>query len=105
MEDGNITYKFLKSSTSILNEEIKMLDYGSYNGLPYALKQKHKINSYVADLDPKGLNIAKFLAQIINLSVNKIIEKIDLITIVRFLEHLKKSIDRYEFKNALSGNE
>lgn len=102
-------YKFLKSSTSIfLNEEIKMLDYGSYNGfLPYALKQKHKINSYVADLDPKGLNIAKFFgSNIINLSVNKIIEKnFDLITIVHVLEHLEKPIDQLtELKNVLSEN-
>ena len=102
-------YKFLKSSTSIFsNEEIKMLDYGSYNGfLPYALKQKHKINSYVADLDPKGLNIAKFFgSNIINLSVNKIIEKnFDLITIVHVLEHLEKPIDQLtELKNALSEN-
>lgn len=102
-------YKFLKSSTDIfLNEEIKMLDYGSYNGfLPYALKQKHRINSFVADLDPKGLNLAKFFgSNIINLSENKIMEKnFDLITIVHVLEHLEKPIDQLiELKNALSAN-
>ena len=55
-------YKFLKKTTSIFSKkEIKMLDYGGFNGfLPYAFNQKHKIISYVADLNPKALNMAKF---------------------------------------------
>ena len=54
-----------------------MLDYGGYNGfLPYALNQKHKISSFVADLDKKGLNMANFLgSKTIDLSKNKIEEK------------------------------
>ncbi len=100
-------YKFLKRSSEVFsNREIKMLDFGGYNGfLPYAFNQKHKINSYVADLDPKGLKIAKLLgSNTINLSENKIEEKnFDLITAVHVLEHLEKPKENLEqFKNLLS---
>tara|TARA_B110000444_G_C18794063_1_gene573951 strand:- start:260 stop:1318 length:1059 start_codon:yes stop_codon:yes gene_type:complete len=100
-------WKVLNKSTTIFsNEEIKMLDYGGYNGfLPYAFNQKHKINSYVADLDSKGLDMAKFLgSKIINLSKNKIDEKnFDLITIVHVLEHLDKPSENImKLKNLLS---
>ena len=85
-----------------------MLDYGGYNGfLPYALNQKHKINSFVADLDQKGLNMANFLgSKTIDLSKNKIEEKnFDLITIVHVLEHLDKPIENIkELKNLLSND-
>ena len=102
-------WKSLKKSTDIFsNEEIKMLDYGGYNGfLPYALNQKHKINSFVADLDQKGLNMANFLgSKTIDLSKNKIEEKnFDLITIVHVLEHLDKPIENIkELKNLLSND-
>lgn len=83
-----------------------MLDYGGYNGfLPYALNQKHKINSFVADLDPKGLDTAKFLgSNTIDLSKNKINEKnFDLITIVHVLEHLDQPKENIiELKSLLS---
>ena len=100
-------WKVLKKSTDIFsNGEIKMLDYGGYNGfLPYALNQKHKINSFVADLDPKGLDTAKFLgSNTIDLSKNKINEKnFDLITIVHVLEHLDQPKENIiELKSLLS---
>ncbi len=102
-------WKSLKKSTDIFsNEEIKMLDYGGYNGfLPYAFNQKHKINSFVADLDQKGLSMANFLgSKTIDLSKNKIEEKnFDLITIVHVLEHLDKPIENIkELKNLLSND-
>ena len=85
-------WKVLNISTNIfINKEIKMLDYGGYNGfLPYALNQKHKVNSYVADLDQKGLNMAQFLgSKTIDLAKSEINEKdFNLITIVHVLEHL-----------------
>ena len=90
-------WKVLNKSTNIFsNKELKMLDYGGYNGfLPYALNQKHKINSFVADLDQKGLNMAQFLgSKTIDLSKNEIDEKnFDLITIVHVLEHLDKPLE------------
>ena len=100
-------YKSLKNSTNIFsNTEIKMLDFGSYNGfLPYALSQKHKIKSYVEDLDPNGLKMAKFLgSNTINIGESEINEKnFDLITIVHVLEHLDKPIDQVKkLKNLLS---
>jgi len=85
-------FDILKNSTSIFEKEnIKMLDYGGYNGfLPHALNQKHKINSFVADLDKNGLKMAEFCgSKIIDLSESKVNEKnFDLITIVHVLEHL-----------------
>ena len=83
-----------------------MLDYGGYNGfLPYAFNQKHNVNSYVADLDPKGLRMAELLgSKTIDLAKDKILEEnFDLITIVHVLEHLdnpRKKIS--ELKNLLS---
>lgn len=75
-----------------LKKKINMLDYGGYNGfLPYALKQIVKLNSWVADYDPKGLKMAKYLgSKVINLSKKKKIKKnfFQLITIVHVLEHL-----------------
>lgn len=102
-------WKALNKSTNIFShEEIKMLDYGGYNGfLPYAFSQKHRINSFVADLDSKGLEMAKFLgSNTINLSKNKINEdNFDLITIVHVLEHLDKpKEDLMTLKNLLSKN-
>lgn len=102
-------WEALNRSTNIFsNRLVKMLDYGGYNGfLPYALGQRHELNSYVADLDVKGLNMAKFLgSKIINLSKEKITEKnFDLITIVHVLEHLDKPIDHLKkLKNNLSEN-
>tara|TARA_A100001011_G_C14219063_1_gene803439 strand:- start:20 stop:1078 length:1059 start_codon:yes stop_codon:yes gene_type:complete len=95
-----------KSSNIFSNKEIKMLDYGGYQGfLPYAFKQKHKINSYVADLDPQGLAMAEFLgSKTINLAKNEIEENnFDLITIVHVLEHLDKPADNLlKLKNILS---
>ena len=96
LKGGLIYGKFLNQSTNIFsNKELKMLDYGGYNGfLPYAFNQKHKINSFVADLDQKGLNMAQFLgSKTIDLSKNEIDEKnFDLITIVHVLEHLDKPL-------------
>ena len=70
----HIWEKLNQSTNVFLAKEIKMLDYGGYNGfLPYAFSQKHKINSYVADLDLKGLKMANFLgSKTINLAENKI---------------------------------
>ena len=100
-------FDILKNSTSIIEKKnIKMLDYGGYNGfLPYALNQKNKINSFVADLDKKGLKMAEFLgSKAIDLSVSTVNEKdFDLITFVHVLEHLdypKKYLE--ELKNNLS---
>lgn len=102
-------WKVLKKSTDIFsNKEIKMLDYGGYNGfLPYALNQKHKISSFVADLDQKGLNMANFLgSKTIDLSKNKIEEKnFDLITIVHVLEHLDKPRENIEELKGLLSDE
>ena len=85
-------YDILKNTTSITQKkEFKMLDFGGYNGfLPYAFNQKNKVNSFVADLDKKGLKMAEFLgSKIINLSTNNVEEKnFDLITFVHVLEHL-----------------
>ena len=85
-------WKLLKKNTSLFNNKIKMLDYGGYNGfLPYALKQKNKIISWVADLDEKGLGFAKLLgSKIINLNIKKIKKKdfFNLITYVHVLEHM-----------------
>lgn len=102
-------WKSLERCSDIFsNDEIKMLDYGGYQGfLPYAFNQKHKINSYVADLDPKGLAMAKFLgSKIINLAESEINENdFDLITIVHVLEHLNKPIENIlKLKNILSKN-
>ena len=102
-------WKSLKKSSNIFSiEEIKMLDYGGYQGfLPYAFNQKYKINSYVADLDPKGLAMAQFLgSKIIDLAKNEIDENnFDLITIVHVLEHLDKPIENIsKLKNILSEN-
>jgi len=102
-------WKSLERSSDIFsNKEIKMLDYGGYQGfLPYAFNQKHKINSYVADLDPKGLAMAKFLgSKTINLAESEINEdNFDLITIVHVLEHLNKPIENIlKLKNILSKN-
>ena len=100
-------WKILKKSTSIFDKEnIKMLDFGGYNGyLPYAINQKHKINSFVADLDSKGLEMAEFLgSKVIDLSKDKINEKnFDLITVVQVLEHLDSPKTQLEeLKNNLS---
>ena len=100
-------FDILKSSTSIIEKEnIKMLDYGGYNGfLPYALNQKHKINSFVADLDKKGLKMAElFGSKVIDLSVSKVNEKdFDLITFVQVIEHLDyPKMYLEELKNNLS---
>ena len=100
-------WSVLNKSTDIFSKkELKMLDYGGYNGfLPYALNQKHKINSFVADLDQKGLDMAKFLGSTtINLSKDEIDEKdFDLITIVHVLEHLDKPLENLiKLKNNLS---
>lgn len=85
-------YEILKRTTSVMQKkEFKMLDYGGYNGfLPYALKQKNMINSFVADLDKRGLKMAKFLgSKTIDLHDQDIQEKkFDLITFVHVLEHL-----------------
>ena len=85
-------YDILESSTSVTQKKnLKMLDYGGYNGfLPYAFNQKNKINSFVADLDKKGLQMAQFLgSKAINLSTTTVEEKnFDLITFVHVLEHL-----------------
>ena len=102
-------WKILSKSTNIFSrEKIKMLDYGGYNGfLPYALNQKHTIDSFVADLDIKGLNMAKFLgSKIIDLSKEKIVEKdFNLITIVHVLEHLDNPKNNLtELKNLLSND-
>ena len=102
-------WKVLNKSTNIFShKEIKMLDYGGYNGfLPYALSQKHKINSHVADLDNKGLEMAQFLgSKTINLSKNEINERnFDLITIVHVLEHLDKPKENLmTLKSLLSEN-
>ena len=87
-------WKKLNLSTEVfLNKDVKMLDFGGYNGfLPYAFSQKCKINSFVADLDLKGLKMANFLgSKTINLAERKIEENnFDLITIVHVLEHLDK---------------
>ena len=97
-----------KSSNIFSNKEIKMLDYGGYQGfLPYAFNQKHRINSYVADLDPKGLSMAQFLgSKIINLGESDVSENnFDLITIVHVLEHLDKPIENIlKLKSILSEN-
>ena len=100
-------WKILNNTTNIFSGgEIKMLDYGGYNGfLPYAFNQKHNVNSYVADLDPKGLRMAELLgSKTIDLAKDKILEEnFDLITIVHVLEHLdnpRKKIS--ELKNLLS---
>lgn len=102
----HIWEKLNQSTNVFLAKEIKMLDYGGYNGfLPYAFSQKHKINSYVADLDLKGLKMANFLgSKTINLAENKINEKnFDLITIVHVLEHLDKPKNNLvELKELLS---
>lgn len=100
-------YKFLNKTSSIFsNKEIRMLDFGGFNGfLPYAFSQKNNIISYVADLNPKALNMAKFLgSETINLKENKIEEKnFDLITIVHVLEHLDKPTEQLrELKEKLS---
>jgi len=100
-------WKVLNKSTDIFsNKELKMLDYGGYNGfLPYAFNQKHKINSFVADLDQKGLDMANFLgSRTINLAKDEIDEKnFDLITIVHVLEHLDKPLENLiKLKNNLS---
>ena len=102
-------WKSVKKSSNIFsNKEIKMLDYGGYQGfLPYAFNQKQKINSYVADLDPTGLGMAQFLgSKTINLGENDIDENnFDLITIVHVLEHLDKPIENIlKLKSILSEN-
>tara|TARA_X000000950_G_scaffold132263_1_gene164822 strand:- start:3129 stop:4187 length:1059 start_codon:yes stop_codon:yes gene_type:complete len=102
-------WKRLEKSSNIFSiKEIKMLDYGGYQGfLPYAFKQKHKINSYVADLDLKGLAMAQLLgSKTINLAESEIDENnFDLITIVHVLEHLDKPIENIlKLKNILSEN-
>ncbi len=85
-------WKLLQKKTNLFKKEIKMLDYGGYNGfLPYALKQKHKIISWVADFDPKGLKFAKLLgSKIINLSKNNFLKKnfFNLVSVVHVLEHM-----------------
>ena len=100
-------WSILNESTPIFSQQnIKMLDYGGYNGfLPYALNQKHSISSFVADLDIKGLKMAEFLgSKIIDLSKTKINENnFDLITVVHVLEHLDTpKLQLEELKNSLS---
>ena len=102
-------WKILQSSSSVTsNQNFKMLDYGGYNGfLPYAFSQRRKIDSYVADLDKKGLKMAEFLgAKTIDLSKDKIIEKnFDLITVVHVLEHLDTPVKQLrELKESLSNS-
>lgn len=85
-------WKILKEKTSLFKrKKINMMDYGGYNGyLPYALKQKHNILSWVADFDKNGLAFAKSLgSKTINLNKNYKFKKnfFDLITIVHVLEH------------------
>jgi len=102
-------FNILNESTAIFKKKnIKMLDFGGYNGfLPYAINQKCKTNSFVADYDKKGLKMAKFLgSQIVDLSESKIEEKnFDLITIVHVLEHLHWPKEQLkELKNNLSSD-
>ena len=100
-------WKLLTTKTEIFNKDnLKMLDFGGYNGyLPYAFKQKHKINSFVADYDPNGLAMADFLgSKTIDLSKQELLEKdFDLITAVQVFEHLEKPKDQLiKLKNILS---
>jgi len=102
-------YKLIQKNSFILNKQnLKMLDYGGYNGfLSFAFNQKNKINSFVADLDPQGLKMAKFLgSEIINIK-NETIKELDfdLITFVHVLEHLDNPKSILEnLKNNLSKN-
>ena len=87
-------YSNLIKFTNVLNKNVALnhLDYGGYNGfLPHALAQILKINSTVADLDKRGLNIASSLGfETIDLSIKNIPsdKKYDLITMIHVLEHI-----------------
>ena len=86
-------YEILKLNTNLFSDKFKMLDYGGYNGfLPFALNQKQKIDSTVADFDETGLKMANHLGSTaINLK-NESIKDNDfkLITLVHVLEHLEE---------------
>jgi SAM-dependent methyltransferase len=75
-------------------ETVKHLDYGGYNGfLPYAFSQLFAVESTIADLDPRGLKMAKNLGfKIVDLSSAASLpaSRFDLITCVHVLEHLEE---------------
>ena len=86
-------YEILKFHTNLFSDKFKMLDYGGYNGfLPFALNQKQKIESTVADFDETGLKMASHLgSSAINLKNENIKDKdFKLITLVHVLEHLEE---------------
>lgn len=82
---------FKKNNLLTKSKKIKLLDYGGYNGfLIYALAQKIDLDPFLAELDTRGLEIAKFLGiKTINLNSQKIEHnQFDMITVVHVMEHL-----------------
>jgi len=83
------------------NSDIKILDFGGYNGFcSYGICENLSIpfaNAYIADLDPNGLSIASSLGlSIYDLGIKNLTKHLEnndfqfsLITAVQVLEHLK----------------